>query len=55
VKFFEVKPDLLRIFEMGNILHDFVVGVLKSEKTPEVGVLEWEIVLVLVNLLNLRM
>lgn len=38
----EVKPDLLRIFEMGNILHDFVVDVLKSEKTPEVELLKWE-------------
>ena len=38
----EVKPDLIRIFEMGNILHDFVVEVLKSEKTPEVELLKWE-------------
>jgi len=38
----ELKPDLIRIFEMGNILHDFVVEVLKSEKTPEVELLKWE-------------
>ncbi len=28
----KVEPDLAKIFEMGNILHDFVVTVLKSEK-----------------------
>ncbi len=32
------QPDsnLLRIFEMGNIVHDFVVDVLKSEKNPHI-------------------
>lgn len=38
----EIEPGLLRIFEMGNILHDFVVEVLKSEKTPDVELLESE-------------
>lgn len=38
----EVKPDLLKIFEVGNILHDFVVEVLKSEKNPEVELLKSE-------------
>jgi hypothetical protein len=39
----EVEPTLLRIFEMGNILHDFVVEVLSSEKTPEVELLHAEL------------
>ncbi len=38
----ELKPDLIRIFETGNILHDFVVEVLKSEKTSDVELLKWE-------------
>ncbi len=38
----EVKPDLLKIFEVGNIMHDFVVGVLKSEKNPDVELLKSE-------------
>lgn len=39
----EVKPDLLKIFELGNILHDFVVEVLKSEKNPNVELLKYEL------------
>lgn len=38
----EVKPDLLKIFEVGNIMHDFVVRVLKSEKNPHVQLLKSE-------------
>jgi CRISPR/Cas system-associated exonuclease Cas4 (RecB family) len=38
----DVKPDLLKIFEVGNILHDFVVEVLKSEKNPDVELLKSE-------------
>jgi len=38
----EIKPDLLKIFEVGNILHDFVVNVLKSEKNPDVELLKSE-------------
>lgn len=38
----EVKPDLLRIFEMGNIIHDFVVEVLESEKNSHVELLKSE-------------
>ena len=38
----ELKPDLIRIFEMGNILHDFVVEVLMSKKTPDIELLKWE-------------
>jgi CRISPR/Cas system-associated exonuclease Cas4 (RecB family) len=39
----EVQPDLLKVFELGNILHDFVVKVLKSEKNPEVELLKTEL------------
>jgi CRISPR-associated exonuclease Cas4 len=38
----EIKPELRKIFELGNILHDFVVEVLKSEKTPEIELLQSE-------------
>ncbi len=38
----EVQPDLLKVFELGNILHDFVVDVLKSEKNPDVELLKSE-------------
>jgi CRISPR/Cas system-associated exonuclease Cas4 (RecB family) len=38
----EIEPELRRVFELGNILHDFVVEVLKSDKTPEVELLQAE-------------
>jgi len=38
----ELKPELLKIFQMGNIIHDFVVDVLKSEKNPDVELLKSE-------------
>ncbi len=38
----EVSPDLLKIFEAGNIMHGFVVDVLKSEKHKEVQLLKSE-------------
>lgn len=37
------EADLIRVFEAGNILHDFVVRVLKSEKNPEVDLLQTEV------------
>ncbi len=39
----ETEKDLIRIFHLGNILHDFIVSVLKSEKNPEVELLETEL------------
>ncbi|MEK6888273.1 MAG: PD-(D/E)XK nuclease family protein [Candidatus Aenigmatarchaeota archaeon] len=39
----ETNPELMKIFELGNILHDFVVKVLKSEKNPEVELLKTEL------------
>jgi CRISPR/Cas system-associated exonuclease Cas4 (RecB family) len=36
------EPDLLKVFEMGNILHDFVVDVIKSEKNPDVELVQTE-------------
>lgn len=38
----KVEPDLLKIFEVGNILHGFVTEVLKSEKNKEVKLLKSE-------------
>lgn len=38
----EIEPDLLKVFELGNILHDFVTEVIKSEKNPEVELLKSE-------------
>ena len=38
----EIGPDLVKIFHLGNILHDFVVQVLQSEKNPEVELLKYE-------------
>ncbi len=37
-----VEPNLIKIFEVGNILHDFVVKVLKSERNPHVELLKYE-------------
>ncbi len=39
----KVKPKLLKIFELGNIMHDFIVKVLQSEKIPEVELVDYEI------------
>lgn len=36
------ESSLLRVFEAGNRVHNFVVDVLKSEKTPEVELVESE-------------
>jgi len=38
----EIEPQLKRIFEAGNIVHGFVVDVLKSEKNPHVELLKTE-------------
>lgn len=38
----EIQPELLKIFEMGNMLHDFVVKVLQSEKNKDVELLQSE-------------
>jgi len=38
----EVEPDLLKIFEVGNIMHGFVVEVLRSEKNKDVQLLSYE-------------
>ncbi len=39
----ETKPKLLKIFEMGNMVHDFIVKVLESEKIPEIELVGYEI------------
>ncbi|MBU5557587.1 MAG: Dna2/Cas4 domain-containing protein [Candidatus Aenigmatarchaeota archaeon] len=38
-----VKMDLTKIFEVGNILHDFIAEVLRSEKNPEVELIDSEL------------
>jgi CRISPR/Cas system-associated exonuclease Cas4 (RecB family) len=38
----EIKPELQKIFELGNMLHDYVVKVLRSEKNPDVELLKSE-------------
>jgi CRISPR/Cas system-associated exonuclease Cas4 (RecB family) len=39
----EVEPELAKIFELGNIIHDFIVKVLKSEKNREIVLLGSEL------------
>jgi CRISPR/Cas system-associated exonuclease Cas4 (RecB family) len=39
----QVKAELLRIFEAGNMLHEFVSEVIKSDKNPEVELLQQEL------------
>ncbi len=36
-------PDLIKVFEVGNIMHDFVAKVMGSEKQKEVKLLESEL------------
>ena len=38
----EIDPDLRKIFEMGNIIHNFIVQVLRSEKNPQIELLKSE-------------
>lgn len=38
----ETEEELIKIFEVGNMFHDFIVDVLKSEKNPEVELLKEE-------------
>ena len=38
----ETHDELMKIFEVGNMFHDFVVDVIKSEKNPDVELLESE-------------
>ncbi|MBU5575093.1 MAG: Dna2/Cas4 domain-containing protein [Candidatus Aenigmatarchaeota archaeon] len=39
----DIHPDLSKIFEVGNIIHDFIVNVLKSEKNPDIILLNSEL------------
>lgn len=38
----EVEADLLRIFEAGNLLHEFISDAIKSEKNPEIELVKNE-------------
>jgi CRISPR/Cas system-associated exonuclease Cas4 (RecB family) len=37
-----VKMDLVKIFEVGNLMHDFIAEVMRSERNPEVELLQSE-------------
>ena len=39
----KIEPDLLKVFEAGNIIHGFVVEVLRSEKNKDVQLVQSEI------------
>jgi CRISPR-associated exonuclease Cas4 len=39
----EVEPDLLKVFEVGNIMHDFVARVLKDKRNDGIELLEAEL------------
>jgi len=38
----QIEPELLKIFEVGNMLHGFVVEVMKSEKNKDIELLQSE-------------
>ncbi len=38
----EIDLEILKIFEAGNILHEFIIDVLESEKNPHIELLEKE-------------
>lgn len=38
-----VEPEVTKIFEAGNLFHAFIVEVLKSEKNPEIKLIESEL------------
>lgn len=39
----QIKIDVLKIFEMGDVLHDFIVRILRSGKIKDVELLKWEL------------
>ena len=39
----ETEAGLIKVFEVGNMLHEFVVKVLQSEKNPEVELIDSEL------------
>lgn len=39
----EIRPELAKIFEMGHIIHDFIVSVLRSEKNSEIELIQSEL------------
>ena len=39
----EPEPDLLKIFEIGNMMHEFVVDVLQSEKNGDIDLVDAEL------------
>jgi len=39
----ETDKDLIKIFQAGNLIHEFIVDVLKSEKNPEITLIGSEV------------
>jgi CRISPR/Cas system-associated exonuclease Cas4 (RecB family) len=39
----ERPTDVIKIFQMGNMIHDFIADVLRSEKNPEIELLKTEV------------
>jgi CRISPR/Cas system-associated exonuclease Cas4 (RecB family) len=39
----EIDPELRKVFKIGDIIHDFIVEVLRSEKNPEIKLLSSEL------------
>lgn len=39
----ETDPEVVKIFHLGNMIHDFVAEVMKSEKVPEVSLVGEEV------------
>ncbi len=39
----ETEADLVKIFQMGNMIHDFIADVIRSEKNPHVELLKSEV------------
>ncbi|MBN2042665.1 MAG: CRISPR-associated protein Cas4 [Candidatus Aenigmarchaeota archaeon] len=39
----DVDPEVIKIFHLGNMIHDFVAEVMKSEKNPEVTLVGEEV------------
>jgi len=39
----ETEADLVKIFQMGNMIHDFIADVIRSEKNPDIELLKSEV------------
>ena len=39
----ETEADVIKIFQMGNMIHDFIADVIRSEKNPDIELLKSEV------------